>query len=68
MSASRSNERDAPDKSVMWIHVPDWTDQGKIRDIRNVTNLETQHADLWNSIAELNKQFPTENDWLAVLD
>ena len=26
VTASRSNEREAPDKSVLWIHVPDWTD------------------------------------------
>ena len=33
-----------------------------------MTNLETQHADLWTSIQQLNEQFPTELEWDLLLD
>jgi len=49
--ASPDESNESIFKKVLWIHAPDYSRQGVIGDIRNVTNRETDYHNLWKSLA-----------------
>ena len=38
VSSSRPSEEQEPNKDVLWIYVPDYSDNGRITSIQNITN------------------------------
>ena len=42
---------------MLWIHAPDYSRNGVIGDIHNVTNRETDYAKLWESMATFTKYY-----------
>lgn len=64
VKASMSDETQPPDKEVLWIHVPDLTAGGHIRDIQNITNFKTDHPTFFNALNHIKKTYPDEEKWL----
>ena len=52
ISATRAGESEDEEltKSVLWIHAPDFSRNGVIGDIKNVTNRHTEHAKVWSAL------------------
>ena len=44
-------------KKVLWIHAPDYSRNGVIGDIKNVTRRETQYHKLWESMDVFEQQY-----------
>ena len=50
ISAASAGESEPLTKQVLWIYAPDFNRHGVIGDIKNVTNRETEYAQLWGGL------------------
>ena len=50
ISAGSAEENTDPERTVLWIHAPDYSRNGVIGDIRNVTNRMTEYSPLWRGL------------------
>lgn len=57
VTAARASDGELLAKEVLWIHVPDWTRNGVLSDIKNVTNRVTDHSTLWHSLDKLDDRY-----------
>ena len=57
MTAARASDNEELAKEVLWIHVPDWTLNGVVSDIKNVTNRVTDYSTLWQSLDKLDDRY-----------
>ena len=61
--ASRPLDTDTPIKDVLWIHVPDFSHNGRMRDIHNITASMSNNTDFFESLEYVRETFPTEEVW-----
>lgn len=57
VQAASTTESDVPSKEVLWIHVPDFTRNGVVGDIRNVTHRESDYNPLWLSLDTIEDRY-----------
>ena len=57
ITAAQAGENEELLKNVLWIHVPDWTKNGVVNDIKNVTNRVTERQPLWDSFNLIDSQY-----------
>ena len=50
ISAASAGEAEPLTKEVLWIYAPDFTRNGVIGDIKNVTKRETSYGQLWGGL------------------
>ena len=50
---------------MLWIYVPNYTYNGTITAIQNVTNWETEHQNFWDSLDFVKRSYPTNETWQA---
>lgn len=53
VSAASAGESEPRAKEVLWIHAPDFSRNGVIGDIKNVTNRVTDYPNLWQSLHKI---------------
>lgn len=58
ISAASAEEGEPLAKTVLWIHAPDYSRNGVLGDIQNVTNRDTDYAKLWKSINDFGMALP----------
>lgn len=48
VKASTPTDIEPPYKEMLWIHVPDLSAGGRLQDIKNITDFESDHNQLFN--------------------